>query len=325
MNSVSMKVLIAVLGSALLWTACKKEQSNTPAEERQQFQDPQKSGVVPDDPALLAKVPLLMSAAYRSTERGKPVKGGGGGTTDTTPVAPPPDPTPPPTDTTVIPPPVVAIPSSYALTMPPVRSQGMEGSCVAFAVAYAARSCEQFYKTNATTYNDAVNTFSPEYVFDLVRSSADCSGSAVVNSLDLLKNNGVCTWQSMPYSAANGCSVVPTPSQTAEAANYKITSYSKIVYTDQTAIKTMIAGKHPVIASFNIDQGFYNAYPGFIWKSFTTGTGSHTMALCGYDDSKHAYKAINSWGTSWGDAGYIWIDYDFFTTVASYYTFVMNL
>jgi C1A family cysteine protease len=238
--------------------------------------------------------------------------------------APPPDTTtitPTPADTTVITP--VPLPASYSIVMPPVRYQGKEFSCVAFAVTYTL-AAEQYYKTGAVTYSDASNMFSPEYVFNQVRS-ADSVGSSVVPSLELLKNQGVCTWHSMPYSASNGCSLMPTAAQTAEAANYKIASYSKIIDSDIVAIKTMIASNHPVIASFTTDQSFYNAYPGFIWKSLTSAGGLHTMAICGYDDAKHAFKAINSWGPTWGDAGYIWIDYDFFPIAASYYTYAMQL
>jgi C1A family cysteine protease len=47
------------------------------------------------------------------------------------------------------------------------------------------------------------------------------------------------------------------------------------------------------------------------------------MVICGYDDNKRAYLALNSWGTSYGDAGYIWIDYNFLQTVSSD-LFVMN-
>ena len=129
----------------------------------------------------------------------------------------------------------------------------------------------------------------------------------------------------MPYSTNKGCSVVPNSTQNAEAANYKIASYSRIIDSDQLAIKTMIASNHAVIASFTIDGSFKNATAGFIWKSLTGNSGSHTMAICGYDDAKHAYKAINSWGTNWADAGYIWIDYDFFPVAASAYTYVMSL
>lgn len=325
------KVLLPALGLTLIWTACKKEQSATQTEE-QQSQDPMYSGVVADEVTMVNNTPLLLSSDFLTTVR-TARKGGKPGTNpvDTTTTTTPTNPTNPdtttttpttPTDTTVITP--TPLPASYSLNMPPVRSQGTEGSCVAFAVAYYARACEQYYKTGATSYSDASNAFSPEYVFNQVKIDADCSGSGVVHSLELLKNQGVCTWQSMPYSPY-GCSTLPTAAQTTEAANFKIASYSKIINSDQRAIKTMLSSKHPVIASFTIDPSFYSATAGFIWKSLTGNSGSHTMALCGYDDAKHAYKAVNSWGTTWGDAGYIWIDYDFFTVTSSYYTYTVKL
>lgn len=323
------KVLVPMLGLSLIWTACQKEQSATNGNQSNS-NEPRYSGVVADDAAMVNKTPLILSADFvtsvQTARKSKP------GTTpvDTTTTTTPTTPTSPtdttktttPTDTTIISTP--ALPAAYSLNMPPVRNQGTEGSCVAFAVAYYARSAEQYYKTGASSFSDATNSFSPEYVFNQVKIDASCSASAVVNSLDLIKSQGVCTWQSMPYTPY-GCSTMPATAQTTEAANYKISSYSKIINSDQTAIKTMLAAKHPVVASFTIDPSFYSATPGFIWKSLTGNSGSHTMALCGYDDAKHAYKAINSWGTSWGDAGYIWIDYDFFPVTSSYYTYVMSL
>lgn len=317
------KVFVPMLGLSVIWTACQKEQSATNGKQSGS-NEPRYSGVVADDAAMVNKTPLLLSADFMATVR-TARKGKPGTTTPvdtTTTVTTPTTTTSTPTDTTVLVTP--ALPAAYLLQMPPVRNQGTEGSCVAFAVAYYARSAEQYYKTGATSFSDATNSFSPEYVFNQVKIDASCSGSAVVNSLDLIKNQGVCTWQSMPYTPY-GCSTLPDAAQTAEAANYKITSYSRIINSDQTAIKAVLAANHPVIASFTIDPSFYSATTGFIWKSLTGNSGSHTMALCGYNDAIHAYKAVNSWGTSWGDAGYIWIDYDFFPVTSSYYTYVMSL
>jgi C1A family cysteine protease len=36
--------------------------------------------------------------------------------------------------------------------------------------------------------------------------------------------------------------------------------------------------------------------------------------IAGYDDGRNAFLVMNSWGTSWGDKGFIWIDYHFFSS-----------
>ncbi|HUS03022.1 MAG TPA: C1 family peptidase, partial [Chitinophagaceae bacterium] len=218
-------------------------------------------------------------------------------------------------NTTVI---IAPVPTSaYQIKMPQVTNQGSEGSCVAFAVGYAARAAEAYYSSNSTSYNTS-NILSPEYLFDATKTDAvSCSGSAVVTTFEYLKTNGICTWQSLPYSSSNGCSIIPTNQQNSEAAFYKISSYSIIPTADTLALKTMLLQNHPLVISFNVDSYFYNAGPGFIWKS-TSGIyyGRHAVAIVGFDDARQAFKIMNSWGTGWGDAGYSWIDYNFLKIVS---------
>jgi hypothetical protein len=216
--------------------------------------------------------------------------------------------------------------SGVRLTMPPVSNQGSEGSCVAFAVGYAARSAEQFYRSGASTYSNSTNIFSPEFLYNQIKFSTDCgSGSAMQTALDFIKLNGICTFQSMPYSSSNGCSLLPSASQAAEAQNYKISSYAKMFTTDRAAIKSMVSQNHPVIINILADNSFISAKTGFIWKTYSgSGTLAHALVICGYDDSKNAYLVFNSWGTTWGDAGYSWIDYDFFLTKTGTYCYAIN-
>lgn len=226
-------------------------------------------------------------------------------------------------NTTVVQPPSS---SGVRLTMPPVGTQGSEGSCVAFAVGYAARSAEQYYRTGSTSYSNAVNVFSPEFLYNQVKFSSDCnSGTAMQSALDFIKLNGVCTFQSMPYSSSNGCSLLPTTTQLQEAQNYKITSYAKMYTADRAAIKSMVSQKHPVIINILADNAFISAKAGFVWKAYS-GSGSlpHAVVICGYDDAKNAYLIMNSWGTAWCDAGYGWIDYDFFLTRTGTYCYAIN-
>ena len=60
------------------------------------------------------------------------------------------------------------------------------------------------------------------------------------------------------------------------------------------------------------------------------GSGSHAMAVVGYDDNYQitvngqtligAFKLANSWGSSWGNNGYVWVVYDALRTTSSHGT-----
>lgn len=233
--------------------------------------------------------------------------------------------TPPSTpDTTIITPPPGSLPSSHTIYMPPVGNQGSEGSCVSWAVSYA-RSADQFFRTGASSYNQSTNITSPEFLFNQTKLDASCGSSAMMTALDFLKNSGICTWQSMPYSSSNGCSLLPNSQQSSEALQYRIASYSKVYTSDITALKQLLAANRPLLTSFSIDGNFRYAQPGYIWSSFSGSAAAlHAVAIVGYDDSKNAIKIINSWGTGWADQGYLWIDYNFFKTNLASFVYVMN-
>jgi hypothetical protein len=213
-------------------------------------------------------------------------------------------------NTTITALPPTSLPTSVILVTPTPGSQGGIGSCAAFATVYGARSIEQYYKTGSTTFSTLTNTFSPSYTFNQL-AQGSCGSSSLYGNLSILYNQGVCTLSSMPYNDYNGCSIQPSANQVSEAANFKIKSFSLIYTSDITAIKSMIASNHSMAISIRYDDIFLNAGTNTIWKT-TTGLiyGSHAILICGYDDSKHAFKIMNSWGTSWGNGGFSWIDYD---------------
>lgn len=301
--------------------SCQKPEKNT---------EPVKivSGVIPDDPAMVERVQLVVSSSYISA-KGKPAgnydndKDGVINKNDKCPdvygtdgygcpvVAPPPTDTvqpPPPTQTGVV--------LHYPFL---VGKQGDEGSCVAFATK-AAREIELYYKTQSPVL------LSAEHLFNRVKFGDNCyTGTAIEPALRFIRDTGICTNQSLPYSYTNGCSAAITYPYDSEAANYKISGFVKMYTTDEAAIKAMISNNHAVICGLLGDNSFINYSFGDIWKQYS-GSGSlpHCVAIVGYDDTKHAYKIMNSWGAAWGDAGYCWIDYDFFTTRTGTYCYSIN-
>ena len=158
---------------------------------------------------------------------------------------------------------------------------------------------------------------SPEFLYNYTKASSSCgSGAAILSSMQFLRGRGICTWATLPYDYNNGCDTsIISNSMKDQALGYRISKSGYILSSDQNAIKTSIYNKHPLTIGFQMDYNFYNAYPGYIWNSRGTLMSTHAVTIVGYDDTKRAYKVQNSWGSTWGDGGFTWIDYDFLPTI----------
>ena len=154
------------------------------------------------------------------------------------------------------------LPTSVDLAVPPVGNQGGEGSCVAWGTTYAGRSTS-YQNTYGGAYDFGVNIFSPEYVYNQIKVTTCASGAYTTDGLNLLVNQGVCTWNSMPYTDVD-CDDMPNATQLAEAANYKISSYATVSVT-AAAIKEQLAAGKIVVVAGNVYPQFMNlAYDGII-------------------------------------------------------------
>lgn len=76
---------------------------------------------------------------------------------------------------------------------------------------------------------------------------------------------------------------------------------------DHATIATELDAGHPVVVGLQVTED---------WMGFTGDTlpepagavvGGHAVLLVGYDLHLRAWRVRNSWGTSWGDAGYAWL------------------
>jgi len=74
-------------------------------------------------------------------------------------------------------------------------------------------------------------------------------------------------------------------------------------------IKNAIYKYGSVSTSLWIDN-LFRAYTGGVFTTNMVGPIiGHAAILCGWDDSKQAWRLKNSWGTNWGEAGFMWIKY----------------
>jgi len=219
------------------------------------------------------------------------------------------------------------LPSSVDLTsrFPPIGNQGSYGTCVAWAVAYNLKTALNAIDNNLSSsdlYQD-VNQFSPKDLFTAIPNSqkgSNCGGTNFDSAFDVLQQRGVATEQTVPYYSLNGCSQSNLQSSwTTEANNNKIKYWRKID-PSITTIKQNIANNIPVVFGAKLSDNFVSWNSSAVLSSNTSynNVGQHAyhaMIVSGYDDSRGAngaFKVINSWGTAWGNGGYIWIDYNFF-------------
>ena len=206
------------------------------------------------------------------------------------------------------------LPSVFILDMPPAGYQGALNSCTSWSSSYAT---ETFYMNTAdkTFYQTSANLCCPNYVYNQLVQGG-CISTSFPDNLNLLISQGVCSQSDMPY-VDNNCTTQPNATQIEKASHNKISKYELINKNDIGQLKTRLYSGFPIMIGINVDENFDNiGPPNYLWSAVGTNIrGGHAVTVTGYDDTKSAFKVINSWGTGWGDNGYLWISYSIFPNV----------
>lgn len=223
-----------------------------------------------------------------------------------------------------------AMPKSYSLKQycPTPQNQGSQGSCVGWASTYAARTMLYARRQGwNSSYSITSNAFSPSYVYNQIKLGSDCSrGSFISSAMDLLKNQGAPKLADFPYI----CNKSATYSDKSKASSFKIKDYHRLSYSDydqnQTVnnVKKALSNGNPVVIGMSIYSSF--SYAKGVWNGVRDNyRGGHAMTIIGYDDYKYggAFEVMNSWGASWGNAGFIWVRYsDMYRNCKEYFEMV---
>jgi hypothetical protein len=222
------------------------------------------------------------------------------------------------------------LPEKYSLLKyaPSRLNQGAQGSCVAWASSYAARSILEAKATGAS--GDAV-AFSPSYLYNQIALS-NCQGSYLPEAMKSLQNGGVLPYKEFKYDDQS-CSEKPDAEDKRRAAQYKIHGFNRlskgdnIKEIDMLSIKQHLSQGAPVVIGMMVGGSFMRGMEGQdVWLPESadydmSGFGGHAMCVIGYDDYKEggAFQIMNSWGTAWGNKGVAWVrykDFDYFVKEA---------
>ncbi len=190
---------------------------------------------------------------------------------------------------------------------PVAGSQGKQGSCVSWAVAYGVRSYYDF--ATAGRNPNASLAFSPAFIYNQIRDkNKGClSGTGIVESLDLVRDQGVPRMSDFPYNESD-CSRKPSDVVKTRAAQFKIRGSKWL--SDIESVKGELYRGHPVIVGMKVSASFDDLQGQTVYNDEQSqDTGGHAMVITGYDDNRRAFRVLNSWGPQWGENGFAWIGY----------------
>jgi len=200
-----------------------------------------------------------------------------------------------------------------------IRNQGGCGSCYSFSASAAA---EGTYNIATGNYNDACADFSESFIIWCLGSLPEynghfygCDGADYgYYELDALVNDGICPETDFPYTTNE-----PESCSHWEDTTVCFDSWHRISCGDIDAIKTAIMNYGVIDAAVYAGNAF-QAYSSGIYEDTNTSCDAspcyyaqtnHAIALVGWDDNNgEGYWILrNSWGTSWGEDGYMRIRY----------------
>ena len=113
------------------------------------------------------------------------------------------------------------------------------------------------------------------------------------------------TQSSYPYKAVGG-----TCKYSSSNTGKGTTGYVSVTANNSTAMKSALAGR-PLSVSIEADKAVFQSYKSGIFNSASCGTNlDHAVIVVGWGTSgtTEYWTVRNSWGTSWGERGYIRMD-----------------
>lgn len=189
---------------------------------------------------------------------------------------------------------------------PTPGDQGEQGSCVGWAVGYAARSYYAVTREGQPR-NHMPAIASPAYIYGAIKPAGNCdTGSLITRALNLLAQDGAVSLARHPYNDR----ICPAPNRVS-SAQFRIAGWRALTIGVIDDAKGALAKGHPVIIGAGMTKDFLRLRGNVVWRGEGERIpGGHAMTLVGYDERRQAFKVINSWGTKWGDGGFGWIGYE---------------
>ncbi|RHZ10047.1 hypothetical protein DYB26_009479 [Aphanomyces astaci] len=178
----------------------------------------------------------------------------------------------------------------------PIANQGQCGSCWAFASIGAV-------ETAHCIATGELLDLSEQQVVSCSKNNNGCNGGNPSIALDWMQQ-GVCTEDSYPYTSGKG-------GQTGTCGNSctkKKLSIGKTKKTSGEKSLMTVLESQPATVFVESNNAVWRNYKGGIVSQCPGAQNDHLVIAVGYGTSKGDYfKIKNSWGTEWGENGYMYL------------------
>jgi len=198
--------------------------------------------------------------------------------------------------------------------MPPIGDQGQLGSCTAWASLGAYRY--ELDKQNLTDFDPSELA---EYYWTraLEGTTASDAGGTIRDAVKVLAKTGAAPEKLWPYDVAK-FSKAP-PSNARQSAKHHLALQYQSVPQNLNSIKSALASAYPVVFGISVYASFESstvAHTGVVPMPSPSEDflGGHALLLVGYDDGVQRFTVRNSWGTDFGDHGYVYLPYAYVTS-----------
>lgn len=211
---------------------------------------------------------------------------------------------------------------------PVAGNQGETGSCVGWAVGYGAMTINRAINTGLQDRAEITQQAnSAAFIYNQIKVKEDClAGAYIEDALKLVQEVGDCLERDFNLTSTN-CAASATLAFREAASLFKISNFAAVFPIDaDSRVKTarvceVLNANKPVIVGMDIGPSFWKLLPGSrLWKPSTDekASGKHAMVVVGYDQIEKQFTLLNSFGSTWGDNGFIQISFADFNRLCNY-------